>query len=121
LLNDDNNIISTSSDKTIRIWDINKEINSHILNINSIVLSIYLDQPNKLLIGCVDGLVRIIDNNNFAILQMIKVLDNPIKTLVMMDMWLIAGGNDYILKAINLQTYESKCMLGHSGWINIIM
>jgi len=79
-----------------------------------------LDQPNKIISGCVDGIVRIIDINTCEIIQSLKFNENPIKTVILMDNWLIAGGNDVAIKAINLQSLESKLMLGHTGWVNFV-
>lgn len=67
-----------------------------------------------------------LDTNEFIVRNEYKIFDKEIKTIAVLkliDVYIIVGGNDFSIKALNTSKIKEKekLMLGHTGWINFII
>lgn len=67
-----------------------------------------------------------LDTNKFIVRNEYKIFDKEIKTIAILkliEVWIIVGGNDFSIKALNTSKTKEKekLMLGHHGWINFLI
>lgn len=104
-----NYLITGSSDKTIKIWDLDsfKLINTLIAHTGG-VYSLVL-QNNKLISSSTDKTIRIWDLDNFKLLTSILAHENQIYCLYCKDNFLISSSLDKTIKIWNI---EAKKLIG---------
>jgi len=61
-----------------------------------------------------------LDTNEFTLRNEYKIFDKEIKAIAilkLLDVWIIVGGNDFSIKALNTSKIKEKekLMLGHNG------
>lgn len=67
-----------------------------------------------------------LDTNKFIVRNEYKIFDKEIKTIAILkliEVWIIVGGNDFSIKALNTSKTKEKekLLLGHNGWVNFLI
>ena len=120
LLNENNNLLSVSDDKTLRIW--NMEYKECINSIKTQVIQTCLGilKNGKFMVGGEDGSITIFNIEGFEPINSIQMHDEPIELLYESPFNgdIISGAQDNLVKIFNLNNDNNiKILEGHQNTI----
>lgn len=105
----DNLIISVSTDKTIKIWDINtgtclKTLEGH----NDCVTSVYLVKDNLIISGSWDYTIKIWNINSGDCLKTLEGHTNWIRSVFVHDNLIISGSDDGTIRITPISLFSGE-------------
>ena len=111
----DGKLVSGSSDKTIRVWDIEKG-KVKVLKGHTGLVTTLLTRKGKLASGSDDKTIRVWDIEKGKV-KVLKGHTNWVRSFTTHNGKLVSGGDDYTIRVWDIEEGKVKVLKGHEGYV----
>ncbi|OMJ92964.1 hypothetical protein SteCoe_4185 [Stentor coeruleus] len=111
-----NNLITSSQDNTIRIWNL-KTKECDVVYQFADPISDFIIREHDIIAGSWDRMLRIVDLRENTIKDTIIASEQPIKCLEIENNIIYVGGCEMIIRSWDLENSQCKEFKGHRSWV----